>query len=320
MQYRQLGNTGLEVSILGLGGNTFGKHATFGHYNDEQESIAVVQHAADLGINLIDTADMYSGGVSESYIGKAIVGRRDDLVILSKVGKSLDHDPEYCDLSRQHIMDSVEGSLRRLGTDYLDLYCAHAPDPTTPLEETLQTFDDLIRQGKVRYIGCSNFSGTEIASANDVADNRGYAAFVLSQSSYSLLDRSIETDVLPYCLKRGMSVVAYGPLAQGVLTGKYKRGAAIPVATRAWENPSENLAESMTDETLELVEQFDDWAKSHGHGVGELALVWLLAQSSVASVLTGVTSTDQLDANIKATEWVLEGNLVEEVNRLCSVG
>jgi aryl-alcohol dehydrogenase-like predicted oxidoreductase len=320
MQYRQLGKTELEVSVFGLGGNTFGQHATFNHYNDEQGSIAIIRQAADRGINLIDTADIYSNGLSESYIGKAIAGHRDDFVILSKVGMAVDDDPQKSGLSAKHIMASIEGSLRRLGTDYLDLYCAHQPDPMTPVEETLKTLDDLVRQGKVRFIGCSNFSGRQIADANDAAEQRGCGSFMVSQSPYNLLDRSIETDILPCCLQHEMSVVVYAPLAQGILTGKYKRGAAIPAATRAWENPDEDLAVDMTDAKLALVERLDEWARRHGHRVGELAIAWLLAQPGVASALTGVTSIDQLEANIRATEWVLEENQVIELNAMSRTG
>jgi aryl-alcohol dehydrogenase-like predicted oxidoreductase len=319
MQYRRLGNSGLTVSIIGLGGTTFGQHATFKHYSDESGSVGIIDRAADLGINLLDTADMYADGVSESYIGKAIAGRRDRFIIASKVGMPVGDGPNDAGLSRGHIMDSIEGTLRRLGTDYVDLYYAHVADPTTPIEETLRAFDDLIRQGKVRYVGCSNFAGWQIGDAHAVAERRGYAQFSVSQSPYNLFERSIEAEVVPCCLHYGMSIVAYAPLAQGILTGKYRRGAAIPPNTRAWQNPSKNLASYMTDAKLAMVERLDTWARDAGHGMVELAISWLVAKPFVSSILTGVTSIDQLETNVKATDWRLTREQVTEVEDIANL-
>jgi aryl-alcohol dehydrogenase-like predicted oxidoreductase len=316
MQYRQLGSSGFQVSLLGLGGNTFGQHEGWEHYNDEARSLAIIDRAADLGINHIDTADMYSHGVSETYIGKAIAGRRGQFIVASKVGIEAGEGPNDAGLSRGHIMASIEGTLRRLGTDYVDLYYAHEPDPATPIEETLRAFDDLVRQGKVRYLGCSNFAGWQIAAAQARADCRGYAPFMVSQSPYNLLNREIEAEIMPSCQHTGMSIVAYAPLAQGVLTGKYRRGEPIKQDTRAWQNPSENLEGYMADAKLAKVERLSTWAKDHGYSVGDLAIAWVACRPSVCSVLTGVTSSEQLEANAGATEWVLTGEQLEEIETI----
>ena len=316
MQFRQLGDSGLHVSVLSLGSNVFGQHETFTHYLDEAGTFTIVRRAMDLGINFIDTADMYSRGVAETYLGKAIAGQRNRLIIASKVGVPVGKGPNQAGLSRAHIMESIEGTLSRLKTDYVDLYYAHCPDPSTPLGETLRAFDDLVRQGKVRYLGCSNFAGWQIAAARGMAKRRDYAPWVVSQSPYNLLERSLETEIAPCCSYYGMSIIPYAPLAQGVLTGKYRRGEGIPPETRAWQNPSKNLASYMTDENLATVERLDAWAKDRGHGVSELAIAWLLSKPVVSSVLAAVTRTEQLEANVKATEWKLDPQQLEEVRDL----
>ena len=316
MQYRRLGNSELEVSIIGLGGTTFGPHTTYTHYNDQDGSAVIIDRAHDLGINLIDTADMYGDGVSESFIGKAISGRRDRFILASKVGIPRSDGPTEELLSRSHIISSIEGSLRRLDTDYIDLYYAHAPDPVTPIEETLGAFDDLVRQGKVRYLGCSNFSDSQISEAHAAGRRRSFPPFRVSQSLYNLLTRDIETDEVPCCLEHEMSIVAYSPLAQGVLTGKYRPGASIPANTRAWENPSPNLARYMANDRLAMVERLADWAKDAGHPVIDLAIAWLAAKPYVCSILTAVTSTDQLEANVQAIDWSLTPQQVRDVEEL----
>ena len=316
MRYRQLGNSGVGVSIISLGGTVFGRHMTFTHYNDQGQTAALIHHAADLGINYIDTADMYADGVSESYIGTAIAGRRDRFFVASKVGMPRSDTPSDAGLSRAHITAGIDGTLRRLQIDYLDLYYAHRPDPSTPIEETVRAFDDLVRQGKVRFVGCSNFSGVQIAAARGAAESRGYAGFAVSQSPYNLFERSLEAEIAPCCARHGMGIVAYTPLAQGVLTGKYRPGETIPPGTRAWQNPSRNLARYLRDDRLETVRRLDDWARDHGHRVGELAIAWLLAKPLVCSVLTAVTSHAQLEANIRAADWELTPQHVQAVEDL----
>ncbi len=316
MQFHQLGGSGLSVSVLSLGSNVFGQHEAFTHYLDESGTFKIVRQAMDLGINFIDTADMYSRGVAETYLGKAITGQRNQLIIASKVGVPVGRSPNQSGLSRAHIMESIEGTLNRLKTDYVDLYYAHCPDPSTPLGETLRAFDDLVRQGKVRYLGCSNFAGWQIATARGMAEHRDYVPWVVSQSPYNLLERSVETEIAPCCSHYGMSIIPYAPLAQGVLTGKYRRGKGISPETRAWKNPSKNLASYMTDENLTTVERLDAWAKDRGHRVSELAIAWLLSKPLVCSVLMAVTRTEQLEANVKATEWKLDPQELEEVQDL----
>ncbi len=316
MEYRQLGSSGLKVSVLGLGGNVFGQHAGFRHYVDEDGTKAILDRAVDLGVDFIDTADMYSDGVSETYLGKAIAGRRERFIIASKTGLPVGEGPNQAGLSRGHIMDSIEGTLRRLGTDYVDLYYAHRPDPSTPIEETLRCFDDLVSQGKVRYVGCSNFAGWQIAVARGVAEQRRYSPFVVSQSHYNLFERSLETEIGPCCSEHGMSLVAYFPLAQGALTGKYRRGKEIPPHTRGWKNPEPGFSRHMSDDHLAAVEKLDAWARDHGHLVSELAIAWVAAKPLVCSVLTGVTSIDQLEANSGATDWKLTREEIAEVENI----
>lgn len=313
MQYRYLGDSGLKVSLLGLGGNTFGRHFQFGKYNDQAGTTALIQRAAEQGVNLIDTADMYSGGDSERYIGQAIAGQRDRFVIASKVGQPRGEGPNAAGLARGHILRSVEGSLHRLGTDYLDVYYAHCPDPYTPIDETLRAFDDLVRQGKVRYLACSNFAAWQIAQAREVGDRRGYAPFLVSQSPYNLLEREIESEIIPCCRQYGMGIVAYFPLAQGVLTGKYAAGSSVQPGTRAWQNPSVILARQMSAKNLCTAEALARRAEARGHKLSDLALAWLAAKPSVCSIITGVTSLEQLEANIRALDWTLGPEEVDEI-------
>ena len=313
MEYRQLGDSGLSVPVIGLGGTVFGQHAGFTHYNNEKAAAGIIDRALDLGVNLIDTADIYGDGVSETYIGKAIAGRREDFLIASKVGISTGDGPNDTGLSRGRIMASIEGTLRRLQTDYIDLYYAHLPDPTTPQEESIGAFDDLVRQGKVRYLGCSNYAGWQIAEARGVAAHLGLSPFVASQSRYSLLRRDIEEDAIPACLNFGMGIVAYEPLAQGVLTGKYGRGEAIQPNTRAWQNPTGAVQGYLAGDGLPTVERLAEWSDENGHRVSELALAWLLAKPYVSSVLVGVTGIQQLEANVAAAEWRLTDEQMRQV-------
>jgi aryl-alcohol dehydrogenase-like predicted oxidoreductase len=320
MEYRRLGNTGFRVSLLGLGGNTFGQHMGWKHFNDESASLTIMDCALNLGVNHIDTADIYSMGASESYVGKAIKGRRDKFFVASKVGMSTADEPNCDGLSRGHIITSLEATLRRLNTDYVDLYYAHQPDPLTPLEETLRAYDDLVQQGKIRYLGCSNFAGWQIAAAQSVAGFRGYAPYQVSQSPYNFLERDIESEIIPSCLNFGMKIVAYAPLAQGVLTGKYRLGKPVEKNTRAYQNPSLKLDRIMSDANFERIERLGNWSADHGKTVGELAIAWVAARPSVCSVLTGVTSTAQLESNAKALEWKITSAQLQEINEILMDG
>ncbi len=298
MDYRQLGSAGVRVSAIGLGGNNFGRRC------DAAQTAAVIHRALDLGINHIDTADIYGGnGLSEEYVGKAIAGRRSSVFLATKVAMKMGEGPNDRGASRAHILDGVHASLRRLNTEYIDLYYIHQDDPTTPLEETMRTLDDLVRQGKVRYVGCSNFAAWRACAALWTADRRGYTPYVVSQSLYNLLQRGIEADLIPFCRAYGLGVVPYFPLAGGILTGKYRLGEPIPPGVRGYENPG--FQRQLTPEVLGKVEQLAAFAAERGHTVGELAIAWLLAQPVVCSVIAGATRPEQVEANVAAGEWQL---------------
>jgi aryl-alcohol dehydrogenase-like predicted oxidoreductase len=309
MQYRQLGSAGARVSAIGLGGNNFGRRC------DAAQTAVVVHHALDVGINHIDTADIYGGnGLSEEYVGKAIADCRSRVFLATKVAGKMGEGPNDRSTSRGHILDGLHASLRRLGTDYVDLYYIHFDDPTVPLDETLRALDDVVRQGKVRYVAFSNFSAWRACAALWVADRRGYAPFVVSQSPYNVLNRSIEADLVPFCRAYGLGIVPYSPLAGGILTGKYRLGQPVPPGVRGSDNPG--FQKQLTPETLGKVERLSTFAADHGHTVGELAIAWLLAQSEVCSVIAGATKPEQIDENVAAGDWPLTPADVAAIDEL----
>ena len=310
IELRRLGNSGLVVSAIGLGGNTFG--ATV----DGDAAVAVIRHALDQGITFLDTANSYSNGRSEELIGKAVSGRRDDAVLATKVGWSVPDDRKGGRLSRRWIMEAVEGSLRRLGTDYIDLYQAHRPDDETPLEETLRAMDDLVRQGKVRYIGCSNYAAWQLVQGLGTSRNGGLAPWISVQPRWNLLEGLDDPHLLPACNSFGIGIIPFTPLASGMLTGKYRRGEAPPKGTRAGDLP--NVGQRLTDAKLEAVERLAAWAESRGHSVGDLAIAWLLAHPEVSTIIAGARSADQVDMNVGAAGWHLTLEEVDEVQRLVS--
>ena len=324
MTYRQLGSSGFKVPLLGLGGNIFGPQLAQSHYIDQEATARIIRSALDLGFNFIDTSNGYTGGHSETYIGHAIAKQRHRFIIASKVGWEPNYriaagdtiGPNESGLSRGHIMDSIDGTLRRLRTDYVDLLYAHKPDPTTPWEETLRAFDDLVRQGKVRYVACSNFAGWQIAALSEISRQGGYTPLLASQSRYNLLDRRVEREIVPACRHYRISLLPFSPLAQGALTGKYKAGDSAPEGTRAYRNAK--LLAYLTPERLRLIAALDDWARDHGYRVAQLALAWLLAQPCVASVINAVTSVEQLEANARATEWSLSEAQLAEIDEMAS--
>lgn len=308
MDYRQLGRSGLRVSVIGLGGNTFGRYA------DEAQTARIVHAALDLGINLIDTANIYGAGASEELLGKALRGRRDDALIATKVGMKMGDRPNERGSSRKHIVESCHASLRRLGVDTIDLFQIHEFDPTTPLEETLSALDDLVRSGKVRYIGCSNYDAWRVVQALWISDRERFARFVSVQPEYNLLERDVERELVPACLEFGLGVIPYYPLAAGVLTGKYKPGEPPPAGTRGHDNP--RFEPRLRRETLEAVQRLDGWAREHGHSVGELALAWLVARPGVSSVIAGTTRPEQVAANAGAADWRLSEDDLRTVDEL----
>lgn len=297
MEYRQLGGSGTKVSVVGLGGNTFGR------YCDAAQTAAVIHRALDLGVNHVDTADLYSKGVSEEYVGKALAGRRPEVVLATKVGYPLGDGPNEVGLSYRRVISHCEASLRRLGTDYVDLYYLHRPDPKTPLAETLRAFDDLVRAGKVRYVGISNHPAWQICEALWICDRRGYQPPIVTQDQYSLLDRSLEPEKIPFCRAHDVGIIPYSPLAGGLLTGKYRRGAEIQPGVRGHNNP--NFQKQLTDRNFALVDRLAAFARDRGHDVGELAIAWLVANPLVSSVIAGATKPEQVEANVAAAEWKL---------------
>ena len=294
----------LEVSVVGLGCNSFGARC------DAAETRAVVHKALDCGINFFDTANSYGGdGTSEDYMGRALEGRRHEFVLATKFGYFQTRKTGGGGGGRDLILDAVEASLRRLRTDYIDLYQHHLPDPDTPIEETLAALDGLVRSGKVRFIGCSNLSGAEMGAAMAVSADQGFAPFATAQNQYNLLDRHIEADLMPVCQKHGIGIIPYRPLASGLLTGKYRRGKPPPPDARI-------SAGNLAGADFDTVEALQTFAADHGHTLAELAMSWLAAQPCVTSVIAGVRTPDQVEMNAKAADWKLSGDELPEITRL----
>ena len=306
MEYRQLGKSGLQVSVVGLGTNNFGRRV------DAQGTAAVIGHALDVGINLIDTSNSYGGALSEEYIGRALKGRRDEAIIATKVSSRMGDGPNRAGNSRQHIMVEVENSLRRLDTDFIDLYQIHWVDPNSPIEETLRALDDLVRQGKVRYIGCSNFSAWQVCEAIWTSKTKGLTSFASVQPAYSMLTRGIEGELVPFCAEYGVGILPYYPLANGFLTGKYRRGQKAPQGTRLAENDRGML----TDKMFDVLEGLEAFSGERGHAVLELAFAWLLANPAISSVIAGATKVEQVIANSKAAGWHLTADEMGQIDTL----
>ena len=298
MQYRQLGKSGVRVSVIGLGANRFGYEAM-----PQAEVDRVIGTAADLGINFIDSANVYQGGRSEETIGNALKGRREQFVVATKFTGRVGPGPNDHGASRYHLFQAIEGSLRRLQTDRIDLYYVHNFDETTPVEEMLRGLDDLVRAGKVRYIGASNFAAWQIAHANTLAECRGWTPFVASQVPYHMLDRAVEAEMLGFCGNQGVGLIPYLPLAGGFLTGKYRRGEPAPAGSRGESN--KYVQQYMNDAGYTMVERLTALAAQEGHTLGELAHAWLLAHPQVSSVISGATRLAQMEENAKAADWAL---------------
>ena len=300
MEYCNLGKSGLKVSAIGLGTNNFGRRM------DAKASVAVVHRALDEGINFIDTANRYGGGLSEEYIGKALDGRRNEAVLATKVGFPPDEGS-----SRRNIMKEVEKSLRALKTDHIDFYQIHIPDPNTPIEETLRTLDHLIHQGKVRYIGCSNFSAWQTCESLWVSKSLGLNRFISNQVPYSLFDRAIEAELMPFARQYGFGIIPYFPLASGLLTGKYRRREQPAADTRLAGDDKK-----LTDANFDKLERLETFAAERGHTILELAFAWLLANPLIASVIAGATKPEQVSANAKCFGWELNADDLEAIDRV----
>lgn len=309
MEYRQLGHSGVRVSAIGLGTNRFGSKEV-----GQSEVEEIIDQALDLGINFFDTANVYTEGRSEETLGQALKGRIDKVVLASKFSFPRKSSPNSWGASRYQLMQAVDASLRRLQIDHIDLYYTHRWDASTPIEETLRALDDVIRMGKVRYIGASAYASWQLAHANVLAEMKGWTAFVVIQSEYNLLRRDVEREVLPYCRAHRVGFVPYYPLAGGFLTGKYERGKPPPPGSRG-ENTN-NVRELMTEANYNTVGRLATWAKARGRGVNELAQAWLLAQPQVCSVISGATRAEQVVSNAKASDWQLTAEELKEIEAI----
>lgn len=309
MELRNLGRSGLQVSLVGLGCNNFG-------VLDIEVSRKVVHRALDLGVTLFDTADIYGNrGGSEEQLGAILGPRRKDIVLATKFGMAMDDSGAKKGASRRYIIEALEASLRRLKTDWIDLYQLHTPDPKTPLEETLAALDDLVHAGKVRYIGCSNLPAWQVAHAHWAACQRSLTAFVSAQDEYSLLVRDIERELVPALGAYGMGLLPYFPLASGLLTGKYKQDGEMPAGTRL--TLMKRLSDRyMTQANWQIVEKLEEFCAARGHAMLELAFGWLAARPQLSSIIAGATRPEQVEQNVKAIEWKLSADEIAEVDRL----
>lgn len=309
MQERNLGHSGLRVSAVGIGCNNFGGRI------DARESARVIDRAIDLGITMFDTADTYSNrGGAETVMGEVLQGKRHKIVLATKFGMPMDDDGKLKGGSRRYIMQAVEASLRRLKTDHFDLYQIHRPDPLTPIEETLRALDDLVRQGKVRYVGCSAHAAWKVAEAQETARRCNLNAFVSCQDEYSLLVRDIDGELMPMMSHYGMGLLPYFPLACGLLTGKYARGAMPQGARLTYMKQYQD--KYVNERNWRIVDELTAFAEARGHTLLDLAFSWLLARPNVASVIAGATSPAQVEANARAAGWQLTAEDMAAVDRI----
>ena len=312
VEQRHLGKSGLKVSAVGLGCNNFGGRTDFA------ATKAVVHKALDLGITFFDEADTYGDprGSSERYLGEILGERRKDIVLATKFARPMDGSGRFEGASRRYIMAEVEASLKRLRTDWIDLYQQHQPDPATPIEETLRALDDLVRQGKVRYIGSSTLPAWQVVEAQWTARHHGLHHFVSCQEEYSLLARGLETDMAAMLDAYGLGLIPFRPLADGLLTGKYKRGEPPPPGTRLGSAPR-TAGRYQADAVRSLVERLEGFAVERGHSLLDLAFGWLLARPAVASVIAGATRPEQVEANVRAAAaWCVTADDMRDIDRI----
>jgi len=310
MEIQNLGTSGLRVSVVGLGCNNFGMRL------DVNQTRAVVDRAIEKGITLFDTADMYGArGGSETQLGEILGNRRKDIVLASKFGMAMSDDGTKIGGSRRYIMAAVEDSLRRLKTDWIDLYQLHQPDPLTPLEETLRAMDDLVTQGKVRYIGCSNLPAWQVTDSQWISKTGGLSRFVSCQDEYNLLNRAVEKELLPAMAAHGCGLLPYFPLASGLLTGKYKRD-AMPEGARLTDMPTFANRTYVTEQNFDIVDKLEAFATARGHSLLELAFSWMAARPTTASIIAGATKPEQIDSNVAAAGWKLTVEEIAEVDAI----
>ncbi|MEC0268314.1 aldo/keto reductase [Paenibacillus anseongense] len=306
MKYRRLGKSGLEVSVLGLGTNAFGKRA------NQDTSIKIIHQALDSGINFIDTANIYTGSESEKIIGQALEGKRHNVVLATKAGLVKGKGPNESGSSRLHLAQELESSLRRLNTDYIDLYQIHTFDPNTPLEETLRVLDDMVSSGKVRYIGASNYVAWELMKALGISACHGFTRYISTQISYSLADRTPEHELVPMCIDQGVGIIPYFPLAGGILSGKYGVTDEAPLSSRAHTDPS--FSKFLDDRTITLGRTVSKLAAEHGHTSSALSLAWLMDRPAVSTVIVGATRLEQLEDNLKSITINFDSELTKQLD------
>jgi aryl-alcohol dehydrogenase-like predicted oxidoreductase len=319
MEYRLLGGSGLKVPVLSYGTATFaGEGDTAWGNTPVAEATRLVDIALDAGMNFFDTADVYSAGRSESVLGAAIRGRRDKVLITTKATFRSDPGPNGVGSSRQHLLAACEGSLRRLGTDYIDLYTLHGFDAMTPIEETLRTLDDLVRSGKVRYVGCSNFSGWHLMKSLGIAEKYGLPRYVAHQVYYSLAGRDFEWELMPLAIDQKVGTVVWSPLAQGRLTGKVRRNQAAPQDSRT-RFPSETRQSGDEETLFRTVDVMDEIAAETGKSLSQIAINWLLQRPTVSSIIFGARNEEQLRDNLAAAEWKLTDEQVKRLDEASAV-
>ena len=308
MNYRSLGRSGLQVSVIGLGTNQFGGKVDQAGVNE------IIDGALDLGINFIDTADVYQQGRSEAALGVALKGKWEKVVLATKAFFPTGDGPNDKGVSRYHLVNAVEASLRRLQSDHIDLYQMHRWDDGTPIEETLRALDDLVRSGKVRYVGASNYMAWQLARANMLAEFNHWTPFVSIQNHYHMFEREQEREMIPFCNAHNIGILPFFPLAGGFLTGKYKRGEGTPAGSRGESSPY--VQAYMTDANFDKLEALEAWSTARGHTLGELAHAWLLAQPQVSSVISGATKLAHVQSNVKGADWALSAEELSEVNAI----
>lgn len=312
MNYRNLGNSGVKVSVVGLGTNRFGSEKT-----PQSEVNRIIDQALDLGINHLDTADVYQNGNSEITLGNALKGKWNRVFLATKFAHPTGQDINDRGTSRYHIYNAVEASLKRLQNDHIDLYYVHRWDLETPIEETLKSLDQLIQQGKVRYIGASNFAAWQLAKSNLLAEFKNWDSFIALQAHYHMFERDIEKESIPYCQSENVGIIPYFPLAGGFLTGKYQKGKPAPTGSRG-EN-SVYVQKYMTEKNYVILDKLTHFSQDHGHQMNELAIAWLLAKPQVASVISGATKLDHVIQNAVAGDWELNPGELEEVENILNL-
>jgi aryl-alcohol dehydrogenase-like predicted oxidoreductase len=311
MEYRNLGRSGLQVSAVGLGCNNIGRQV------DQQTTIAIVNKCVEMGITYFDTADVYGAqpGKSEEFLGNALKPHRRNVVLATKGSGRMGEGPYSSGTSRKYLMDALDASLRRLGTDYVDLYELHFPDPKTPIEETLRALEDMVRSGRVRYVGCCNFSLAQVYEAALAGETSHTISFISAQNRYNLLERDIRRDFIPACERLGLGILPFYPLASGLLTGKYRRNEPTPQGTRLTSG-IHFYAGVLESANYDLIEALTEFAAERGHSLLELAIGWLASQHAIGSVMTGATRVDQIEQNAKSSDWRLTPEDMTQLDQL----